>query len=235
MKSFEIEIGTAEKTKFQNLTDNSSIDSLSDFQFTLQGNDKSKLVFVKYPQADISFKNPRSSVNSAMLRDYYLSVPFGLMDLEAKDSINLRLAKLQQSALFINFKSLSTIDKDHLNIVSVKKHKSTINHLLNTILSFPRDYILFLSDSFIHILSDYVTDIDFFTINIDQPFQGKPSKGYRFTRITLRFGGKDFIVGVADSYADDTLSGELLSEYGNQALTILKRGMVLKNPLWGNK
>jgi hypothetical protein len=235
MKSYDIELGMAEKTKFQSLVDSPSFDSLPDFHFILLGNEKSKLVFVKYTNADVSIKNLRSSVNYATLRDYYLSVPFGLLNFESKEPINLKLAKLQQNALFINFNGSSTINSHYINQVSEKKHKTTINHLLNTILSFPRDYILFLNDNFIHILAEYVTDIDFFTINIDETFQAIPSKRYRFTRLTIRFGGKDYIVGVADSYADNTLNGKLLSEYGNQAITILKRGMVLKNPLWGNK
>jgi hypothetical protein len=228
MLSSGSEISLVEKNIFQSLNDSPSVDSLSELPLVVQGNKRAKLVLVKNNLGSENFKSLRSSVTSATLRDYYLSLPYVGMDYEPKEPVKMRMEKLQQKVFFINYNSFS-----HPIQQGDKSYKSIILHLLSTIFSFPRDYVICLSDSYIEVLAEFITDIDFFTINIDGVFPGKPSKGYRFTRLTIRYEGRDFIVGIADSYNDSTLNGEMLSEYGSQALTILKRGMVLKNPLWG--
>ncbi len=120
--------------------------------------------------------------------------------------------------------------KDFMN--SYEICKPFIERLLHGILAYPRQYVIFIGNSFNRILADYIEESEDFKFLLTSPNRRDQKFIAQFTRITIKFNGRKVIAGIADSFNDENLDEIMLEKYGRESVSIINRGFLLANPLW---
>ncbi len=158
--------------------------------------------------------------------------PFQIIRFDSQ-SIQKNLQKLTNEKLeleLVPYLSPDFSEKDFMNNYAVCK--PFIERILNGILAYPRQYVVFIGDCFRKILAEYVEESETFRFLLTSP--NRPNQKFiaQFTRITLNFNNRKVIAGIADSFCDENLDDVLLEKYGQESVAIINRGFILSNPLW---
>jgi hypothetical protein len=162
---------------------------------------------------------------------HYLD-PFHVIRLNG-DSLQKNLQKLTDEKFELDLIPYLSPDfsvKDFMG--SYKVCKPLIERVLNGVLAYPRQYVIFIGECFSKVLAEYVVDSEHFSFVLTSP--NRPNQKFlaRFTRVTLKFNEKIVIAGIAESFFDQELDEIMMEKYGHESVTNLNRGLLLANPLW---
>jgi len=176
--------------------------------------------------------NKFNSVNSSDISMLSYLKPFQIIRFESQ-SIQKNLQKLTNEKLeldLVPYVSPDFSEKDFLSNYLVCK--PLIERILNGILAYHRQYIIFIGDCFNKILADYIEESEIFRFLLTSPNRPNQKFMAQFTRITLNFNNRKVIAGIAESFCDENLDDVLLEKYGQESVSIINRGFILSNPLW---
>jgi len=113
--------------------------------------------------------------------------------------------------------------------------KSFVDHLLNGVLAYPRQYVVFVGDLFTDILSEYIEETDRFSFMLTSPNKVNQKITAYFTRVTINYKGRKLIAGVAESFFDVNFDDIMLEKYGQESVYLINRGLLLSNPVWSSQ
>ena len=172
------------------------------------------------------------TIYSADIRMLNFLKPFQIIRFESQ-SLHKNLQKLTNEKLelqLVPYLSPDFSEKDFMN--NYLTCKPLIERILNGILAYPRQYIVFIGDCFNKILAEYIEESETFRFLLTSP--NRPNQKFiaQFTRLTLNFNNRKVIAGIAESFCDDNLDDILLEKYGQESVAIINRGFILSNPLW---
>lgn len=176
--------------------------------------------------------NEDDTIFSAEARILKYLKPFQIIRYESQ-SIQKNIQKLTNKRLeldLVPYLSPDFSEKDFMNNYLVCK--PFIERILNGILAYPRQYIVFIGDCFNKILAEYIEESETFRFLLTSP--NKPNQKFisQFTRITLKFNNRKVIAGIAESFCDENLDDVMLEKYGQESVAVINRGFLLSNPLW---
>lgn len=155
--------------------------------------------------------------------------PFNIIRFE-RESISNDLKKLTDEKLelgLVPFKSPDFGEKDFMS--NYKTCKPLVDRVLNGIVAYPRQYIIFVGSCFNNILSEYIEDTESFRFLLTTPSYPNQKFIAHFTRITINYNSKRFIAGIAESFCDENFDSILLEKYGQESVAIINRGLLLAN------
>lgn len=149
------------------------------------------------------------------------------------NSIKENLQKLTNEKLELELVPYLSPDFSEVDFMNnYKICKPFIERLLNGILSYPRQYIVFIGEGFKNILAEYIEDFETFNFFLTSPNYPNQKVLARFTRITLKYHNRKVIAGIAESYCDKNLDNIMIEKYGRESVAIINRGFLLSSPLW---
>lgn len=224
-----------------------------------KGNIKSKIAIVTYNSKTKSLPrtNKLSNITTAdhhLQKDCIDSDTMGEGDSESAENIKLccylkpfrvirfdneshqrNLSLLAEQKFHID---LSSFDRKSLSSTELLSDHSLLNQfvdvLLCLILAHPRQYVIFIGDSFKEILSDFIEDSDRFSFLLTSPNKVNQKNTAHFTRITIKYKGKQLIAGIAESYFDENLDNVMIEKYGQESVYLINRGLLLAKPMWNS-
>lgn len=155
--------------------------------------------------------------------------PFNIIRFE-RDSITKNLKKLTDEKLelgLLPFKSPDFGERDFMS--SYKTCKPLVERVLNGIVAYPRQYVIFIGSCFNNILSQYIEETESFRFLLTTPNCPNQKFIAHFTRVTINYNGKRFIAGIAESFCDESFDSIILEKYGQESVAIINRGLLLAN------
>jgi len=158
--------------------------------------------------------------------------PFNIIRFDP-DTISKNLQKLSAEKFelgLVPYPSPDFSERDFM--INYKVCKPFVERVLNGIIAYPRQYIVFIGSCFNNILAEYVEESESFRFLLTSPNCPNQKFIAHFTRITLKIKNKRVIAGIAESFCDENLDSVLLEKYGQESVAIINRGFLLSNPLW---
>lgn len=177
-------------------------------------------------------ENEFESVYASDIRKLNYLKPFNIIRFDRDSSLE-NLKKLTNEKLelgLVPYLSPDFSERDFMT--NYKVCKPFLKRVLNGIIAYPRQYVIFIGSCFNNILAEYVEESESFRFLLTSPNYPNQKFIAHFTRITLKFNGKKFIAGIAESFYDENLDSVLLEKYGQESVAIINRGFLLSNPLW---
>ena len=181
---------------------------------------------------DLNCKNEVDNAFSNDIRMLNFLKPFQIIRFDSA-SLQKNLQKLIDEKLeldLVPYLSPDFSDKDFMCNYNVCK--PFVERVLNGVLAYPRQYVVFMGSCFDRVLAEYIDESETFTFFLTSP--DKPNQKFvaRFTRITLKFNNRRVIAGIAESFFDDGFDEVMIEKYGRESVAIINRGLLLANPLW---
>lgn len=158
--------------------------------------------------------------------------PFNVFRFE-RDSISKNLRKLTDEKLelgLIPFLSTDFGERDFMTNYNVCK--PLVDRVLRGIVTYPRQYIIFVGSCFNNILSEYIDESESFRFLLTTPNCPNQKFIAHFTRVTVNYNNRRFVAGIAESFCDESFDSILLEKYGQESVAIINRGLLLSQPLW---
>ena len=149
------------------------------------------------------------------------------------DSLQKNLQKLTNEKLeldLVPYLSPDFCEKDFMGNYNVCK--PFIERVLNGVLAYPRQYVIFIGECFGKVLAEYIVDSESFSFMLTSPNRPNQKSVARFTRVTLNYNDRVVIAGIAESFFDEGLDDAMIEKYGRESVAIIHRGLLLANPLW---
>ena len=174
--------------------------------------------FGKY---NFSNNAPRKIKSILELKQIQFLQPFGVVDFVSEQTEDSRWINLERfSDRILQLKLIPyTSKKFSLRGLTPELLKPHLERILNIIISYPRDYIIFHGTAFEQILSKYIAAKQKFEL-IEQ--KGKSTcKNLRFLLLNLTYGGQTLKAGLIRSFASLRIP---LSYYGKQCQHLYDRG-----------
>ncbi len=173
-----------------------------------------------------------NSIYSSDIRLLNYLKPFNLIRFD-HNSISKNLHKLTNEKLelgLVPFNSPDFSEKDFMSNHVVCKPFT--ERVLNGIIAYPRQYIVFIGSCFNNILDEYIEESESFRFLVTS--LNSPNQKFiaHFTRVTLNYKDRRVIAGIAESFCDENLDSVLLEKYGQESVATINRGFILSNPLW---
>ncbi len=155
--------------------------------------------------------------------------PFNFIRFD-RDDILKNLKKLTDEKLelgLVPFKSPDFNERDFMS--NYNTCKPLVDRLLSGVVSYPRQYVIFIGSGFNNILSDYIEETESFRFLLTSPNFPNQKFIAHFTRIIIKYNGKRFIAGIAESFCDENFDSIVLEKYGQESVAIINRGLLLAN------
>jgi hypothetical protein len=173
-----------------------------------------------------------NTIFSSDIRLLNFSKPFQVIRLDT-GSIQQTLKKFTDEKLelgLVPYLSPDFTEKDFMS--NYEACKPFIERVLCGILAYPRQYVVFIGDSFRTLLSEYTEGSETFRFLLTSPNSPNQKFIAQFTRVTLNYKNRKFIAGIAESFSDENLDEIMIEKYGRESVAIINRGYILSNPLW---
>lgn len=234
------ELMDAEKGK-----NNQVVESLFDSDSSLNelirysGNIKSKITLVSSNLDFIKTKNTSTlhPTEFQVLVDSKLSSylkPFRVIGLN-KSTVKETGLGTEDQRLHIDTSKCS-INGDSFNeYIKRNNYKPVMDLILNTVLAYPRQYVIFIGEHFKDLMSDYASEIDRFSFILTSPNRVNQKNTVYFTRVCIEYCGKKLIAGIAESFYNESFDEIMLEKYGQESVYLLNRGILLSNPMWSSQ
>ncbi len=158
--------------------------------------------------------------------------PFNIIRFDQESTFR-NLQKLTAEKLelgLVPYPSPDFSDRDFM--INYKVCRPFVERVLNGIIAYPRQYIVFIGSCFNNILSEFIEESESFRFLLTSPNCPNQKFIAHFTRVTLKINNKRVIAGIAESFCDENLDSVLLEKYGQESVAIINRGFLLSNPLW---
>ncbi len=201
--------------------------TLKDFETYKQESKSLGEVFLKD-----DFANEVGSNYPADIRLLNYLKPFNVFRFE-RDSLSKNLKTLTDEKLelgLIPFLSPDFCERDFMTNYDLCK--PFITRVMNGVVAYPRQYIVFVGGCFNNILSQYIEESESFRFLLTTPNCPNQKFVAHFTRVTINFNNRRFVAGIAESFCDDCYDNILLEKYGQESVAIINRGLLLSKPLW---
>jgi len=158
--------------------------------------------------------------------------PFNIIRFDRNSTLESlkKLTNVKLELGLVPYLSPDFSEKDFMSNYNVCK--PFVERVLNGIIAYPRQYIIFFGSCFNGILSEYIEESESFRFLLTSPNCPNQKFVAHFTRITLKFNNRRVIAGIAESFCDENLDNFLLEKYGQESVAIINRGFLLSNPLW---
>ncbi|RPH33202.1 MAG: hypothetical protein EHM93_05905 [Bacteroidales bacterium] len=181
---------------------------------------------------DLENEKEFESIYSSDIRMFNYLKPFNTIRFDG-DSITKNLKKLTTEKLelgLVPYPSPDFGEKDFM--VNYNACKPFVERVLNGVIAYPRQYVVFIGSCFNNILEEYVEESESFRFLLTSPNYPNQKFITHFTRITLNYNHRRVIAGIAESFCDENLDSIMLEKYGQESVAIINRGFLLSNPLW---
>lgn len=172
------------------------------------------------------------SVYSSEIRTLNYLKPFNIIRFD-QESISSNLKSLTNEKFEIGLMPFHSPDFNEEDFMSYYKHcKPLLERALRGVTTYPRQYIVFIGSCFNNILSEYIEETESFRFLLTSPNTPNQKFIAHFTRVMLKFNGKRFMAGIAESFCDENLDNISMEKYGQESVAAINRGYLLSNSLW---
>ncbi|MHC1702295.1 MAG: hypothetical protein AB9846_00175 [Tenuifilaceae bacterium] len=205
-----------------------------------KGNVKSKIAIVTFKNQNIKenlnafIYNPElTSVDSIMdVKMYNYLKPFQIIRFD-NTSINNNIQNSNNQKFHVELLPNGSKEFSVNDLISnLSESKLFVDQILNGVLAYPRQYVVFVGNLFLDILSEYIVETDRFSFMLTSPNKVNQKITAYFTRITINYKGRKLIAGIAESFFDSNFDDILLEKYGQESVYLINRGLLLSNPVW---
>ncbi len=153
--------------------------------------------------------------------------PFNIIRFE-RESISRNLKKLTDEKLELGLLPFQAPDFGERDFMAnYETCKPLVDRVLNGIVAYPRQYVVFVGSCFNNILSEYIEETESFRFLLTTPNCPNQKFIAHFTRITINYNSKRFIAGIAESFCDESFDSILIEKYGQESVAIINRGLLL--------
>lgn len=147
--------------------------------------------------------------------------PFKAIDLN-NDDIFVNLQKVIDDKLQLELVPFGS-DNFKTNLMTPKTLKPYIDLALETIVSQPRDYVIFCGNVFEKLLTPYIVEKQDYSFKLIKKDGTMAKNNTRFSKVILDYRGQKFTAGIAHSFAQQGLTGSIMNKYGQQCFELYNR------------
>ncbi|WP_182405144.1 hypothetical protein [Psychrobacter sp. GP33] len=165
----------------------------------------------KFKYGELATKKSKSRFDSKQVN---FIKPFNVIDLNDNDAfVNLEKViddKLQLELIPFGSDSFKT------NLMQLSTLVPYTDLLLDTITQQKRDYVIFCGKVFDILLKDYVLNRKDYSFKLQKKDGTTAKNNVNFSKIVLTYKGKKINAGIAQSFAQQGLTGAIMKEYGRK-------------------